>query len=159
MHKKMATLLRYPVLFFDVEMIKCDSCARVFFGRPCFDRHRTQRSHNQSLSSVCESIKICNGCGRLINSKSRHDCDVIYCKTCRSLQSSNHLCYMRPLCRKATVGNPGEGISTMALREENLQTNTNDVEDTNERVKRDASHSCFMISKRDKMKRSKERRT
>ncbi|KYN38699.1 hypothetical protein ALC56_06921 [Trachymyrmex septentrionalis] len=34
---------------------------------------------------------------RLINSKSRHDCDVIYCKTCRSLQSSNHLCYMRPL--------------------------------------------------------------
>ncbi|KYN38088.1 hypothetical protein ALC56_07548 [Trachymyrmex septentrionalis] len=89
------------------------------------------------LINVCESIKICNGCGRLINSKSRHDCDVIYCKTCRSLRSSNHLCYMRPLCRKATVENPGEGTSTMALREENPQTNTNDAEDADERVKKD----------------------
>ncbi|KYN42035.1 putative DNA polymerase [Trachymyrmex septentrionalis] len=89
------------------------------------------------MINVCESIKICNGCGRLINSKSRHDCDVIYCKTCRSLRSSNHLCYMRPLCRKATVENPGEGTSTMALREENPQTNTNDAEDADERVKKD----------------------
>ncbi|KYN38496.1 hypothetical protein ALC56_07142 [Trachymyrmex septentrionalis] len=66
------------------------------------------------MINVYEFIKICNGCGRLINSKSRHDCDVIYYKTCRSLQSSNHLCYMRPLCRKATVENPGEGTSIMA---------------------------------------------
>jgi len=44
---------------------------------------------------------------------------------------------MRPLCRKATVENPGEGTSTMALREENPQTNTNDAEDADERVKKD----------------------
>ena len=42
---------------------------------------------------------------------------------------------MRPLCRKATVENPGEG--TMALREENPQTNINDAEDADEHVKRD----------------------
>ncbi|KYN36162.1 hypothetical protein ALC56_09482 [Trachymyrmex septentrionalis] len=105
------------------------------------------------MINVCESIKICNGCGRLINSKSRHDCDIIYCKTCRSLQSSNHLCYMRLLCHKATVENPGEGTSTMALQEENPQTNMNDVKDMDV-LKEIASHSCFII-----LKRSKERGT
>ena len=44
---------------------------------------------------------------------------------------------MRPLCRKATVENPGEDTSTMALREKNPQTNTNDAEDADEHVKRD----------------------
>ena len=50
---------------------------------------------------------------------------------------------MRPLCRKTTVENPGEGTSTMALREENPQTNTNDAEDTGERVKRDCVAFVF----------------
>jgi len=84
----------------DVELIKCDSCVRVFFGRPCFKRHRAQGSYKIYLNSniyqaFANPLKFCNGCGRLVNSKSRYDCDVIYCKTCRSLQSSNHLCYMR----------------------------------------------------------------
>ena len=42
---------------------------------------------------------------------------------------------MQPLCRKASVENSGEG--TVASREKNPQTNTNDVEDTVERVKKD----------------------
>jgi len=116
----------------DIEMIKCDSCVRVFFGCPCFER-QAQRSYNQSLASVCESIKICKGRGRLVNSKSRHNYDVV-CKTCRSLQS-NHLYYMQPLCRKVSIENSGEG--TVASREKNPQTNTNDVEDTVECVKKD----------------------
>ena len=66
---------------FDVELIKCDSCVRVFFGHAC--RTSSSASYNQSLAS--KFIKICNGCERLVNSKSRHDCDVVYYKTCRSL--------------------------------------------------------------------------
>jgi len=77
----------------------------------CFERHRAQGLYNQFLANVCESIKICNGCRRL--------------------------CYIRPLCRKASVENPGEDTSTIASREENPQINTNDVEDTVECVKRD----------------------
>ena len=65
---------------------------------------------------------------------------------------------MRLLCRKATVENPKEDTNTMTLREENPQTNKNDIEDMDV-LKEIASHSCFMISKRDKTKRSKERGT
>jgi len=42
---------------------------------------------------------------------------------------------MRFLCRKA-LENPGEDTS-IASREENPQTNTNDIEDTDECIKRD----------------------
>ena len=42
---------------------------------------------------------------------------------------------MRFFCRKA-LENPGEDTS-IALREENPQTNTNDIKDTDECIKRD----------------------
>ena len=50
---------------------------------------------------------------------------------------------MRPLCRKTSVENPGEGTSTIASREENRQTSMNDVEDTDIRVKRDCVAFVF----------------
>jgi len=65
---------------------------------------------------------------------------------------------MRPLCHKALVENSGEGTSTVTSREENPQVNTNDVKNTVDVLKKIASHSCFMISKRNKMRRNGERK-
>jgi len=48
---------------------------------------------------------------------------------------------MRSLCRKASVENPGESTSTVALREEKPQTNTN--EDTVKCVKKDCVAFVF----------------
>jgi len=132
----------------DVELIKCDSCVRVFFGHTYFERHRAQGSYNQSLASVCESIKICNGCGRLINPKSR--------RLRRNLLQNSPIVavfelFVRPLCHKASVENLGEKKNCKQIR---MTSKT-----WSSVLKETASHSCFMISKRDKTRCSKERRT
>jgi len=85
MHKKMPTLLRHPVL--RMSRLSWLNAIRAFASSSGvrISNISSQRSYNQSLTSVCESIKICNGCGWLVNSKLQYDCDVVYCKTCHSL--------------------------------------------------------------------------
>jgi len=85
--------------------------------------NRAQGSYNQFLASVCESIKICNGCGRLVNAKSRYDCDVVL-QNLSIVTVFESFVLHASLCLKASVENPGEGTSTVASREENPQTNT-----------------------------------
>ncbi|KYN19310.1 hypothetical protein ALC57_08361, partial [Trachymyrmex cornetzi] len=88
--------------------------------------------------SGAELVRICNDCERFVKSNSRHDCDVIFCKICRSLQTSNHSCYIQPLRRKVTVEDPGEGTSAGTMREENQVNDENDVESANDaRSKKD----------------------
>jgi len=121
----------------DVEIIKCETCNRAFFGNSCFERHRAERSYDEkSLASVCDSVRICNGCGRFVKSNSRHECDVIFCKTCFSLQSTNHSCFMRPLHRRKTaIENPGEGTSAATMQEEEAHASENEVIGENNREK------------------------
>ncbi|KYN16237.1 hypothetical protein ALC57_11507, partial [Trachymyrmex cornetzi] len=88
--------------------------------------------------SGAELVRICNDCGRFVKSNSRHDCDVIFCKICRSLQTSNNSCYIQPLGRKVAVEDSGEGTSAGTMREENQVNDENDVESANDaRSKKD----------------------
>ncbi|KYQ49643.1 Putative nuclease HARBI1, partial [Trachymyrmex zeteki] len=88
--------------------------------------------------SSAELVRICNDCGRFAKSNPRHNCDVIFCKICLSLQTSNHSCYMQPLRRKVTVEDTGEGTSAETLREEKRVNDENDVESVNDaRSKKD----------------------
>jgi len=40
----------------------------------------TERSYDeQSPTSICKSVKICNDCRRFVKLKSRHECETAYC--------------------------------------------------------------------------------
>jgi len=91
----------------------------AFFGNSCFERHRAERFYNEkSFASVCESVRICNDYGRFVKSNSRHECDVIFCKTCFPLLSVNHSCFMQLLWHKIAIKNPGESTSATVMQEE-----------------------------------------
>ncbi|XP_011859145.1 PREDICTED: uncharacterized protein LOC105556661 [Vollenhovia emeryi] len=110
----------------DAEIVKCASCNRSFFGNSCFERHRAEKSYDgRSSTSVCKSVRICDGCGRFVKSNSLHRCNVAYCKTCRSCQSTNHLCFMQPRrCAKNRAReDPGEGTSA-------IETHANETDET-----------------------------
>ncbi|XP_070171517.1 uncharacterized protein [Polyergus mexicanus] len=98
------------------ESIKCNVCNRAFFGKKCFERHRSVKSYDgKSTESICNVVRFCDGCGRIVKFGARHECGVSYCKLCRSPKPENHLCYMQPLRRdndSSTV--PSSSSSTMA---------------------------------------------
>ncbi|XP_072761952.1 uncharacterized protein [Anoplolepis gracilipes] len=84
----------------DTPHIRCDNCGRGFFNRECLERHRARKSYDgKSQKSVCEIVRFCNDCGRLIQRNKQHECDMAYCTVCHSLQSLNHFCYMLPIWR------------------------------------------------------------
>ncbi|XP_036147283.1 uncharacterized protein LOC118647134 [Monomorium pharaonis] len=119
---------------YDAMLVRCGKCKRSFFGQACYNRHREVNSYDsKSHASVCDSVKVCDGCGRFVKSGTEHKCDETYCKTCRSLRPSNHQCYMQPLRRKTVLEDPGEGTST-GKRVEVVRNKDND-ELTNSRSK------------------------
>ncbi|KAL6421672.1 hypothetical protein ACFW04_014487 [Cataglyphis niger] len=82
----------------DAEIIKCNACKRAFFGKECFKRHRSVKSYDgKSFASICNVIRFCNGCGRIVKFSMKHECGVSYCKLYQSPKPENHLCYMQPL--------------------------------------------------------------
>ncbi|KYN11983.1 hypothetical protein ALC57_15877 [Trachymyrmex cornetzi] len=83
-------------------------------------------SPDAQLINVCESVKICNNCGRFVKLNSKHECEISYCRTCRSLQSSNHFCFMRPLRCKVVTENPGEGTSSATIQEDVTHASENE---------------------------------
>ncbi|KAL6416989.1 hypothetical protein ACFW04_013046 [Cataglyphis niger] len=82
----------------DAEIIKCNACKRAFFGKACFERHRSVKSYDgKSFASICNVIRFCDGCGRIVKFSMKHECGVSYCRLCQSPKPENHLCYMQPL--------------------------------------------------------------
>ncbi|XP_043272012.1 uncharacterized protein [Venturia canescens] len=80
--------------------IRCETCNRDFFGEQCLENHRAitiRRKHR--VNTVCESLQRCRKCFRAIRpiEKKTHVCGEGFCKTCKSQQPYNHLCYMRPI--------------------------------------------------------------
>ncbi|KAL6446793.1 hypothetical protein ACFW04_001313 [Cataglyphis niger] len=81
----------------DAEIIKCNACKRAFFGKVCFERHRSVKSYDgKSFASICNVIRFCDGCGRIVKFSMKHECGVSYCRLCQSPKPENHLCYMQP---------------------------------------------------------------
>ncbi|KAL6419320.1 hypothetical protein ACFW04_011463 [Cataglyphis niger] len=67
----------------DAAIIKCNACKRAFFGKECFERHRSVKSYDgKSSASICNVIRFCGRCGRIVKFNMKHESDVSYCKLC-----------------------------------------------------------------------------
>lgn len=88
-----------PCAPFVNNIIRCDDCKREFYGTSCFDRHLAINSSRKRSSSVCASLKRCMECYKAVRplEKKEHICGTVFCKTCKSSQPDNHLCFMRPI--------------------------------------------------------------
>lgn len=64
----------------------CTLCNRNFFNLSCFKKHQ--------ISNVCEKIRYCNDCPKLITSNAKHDCNAFYCKICRKERPYQHQCFV-----------------------------------------------------------------
>ncbi|KAJ8909928.1 hypothetical protein NQ315_005647 [Exocentrus adspersus] len=67
--------------------VTCDNCKRSFRGQTCYDNH---------LQSVCQKIRRCEECFKVVQSDRKHTCGEIYCKICCHHVPADHLCYMQP---------------------------------------------------------------
>ncbi|KAJ8915407.1 hypothetical protein NQ315_008296 [Exocentrus adspersus] len=68
-------------------LVTCDNCKRSFRGQTCYNNH---------LQSLCQKIRRCEECFKVVQSDRKHTCGEIYCKICRKHAPADHLCYMQP---------------------------------------------------------------
>jgi len=114
---------------------------RVFFGRPCFEHHRAQKSYNQSqtFANLLKFATIASDW--LIQNR---DPIATFIAKFVVRYSFRIICVTYDLF--ISVENLGKGTSIIASRKENSQINMNNVEDTDENVLKEITlHSCFMI--------------
>ncbi|KAL6419283.1 hypothetical protein ACFW04_011480 [Cataglyphis niger] len=104
----------------DAEIIKCNACKRAFFGKECFERHRSVKSYDgKSSVNICNVVLFCDGCGRIVKFSMKHECGISYCKLCHSPKPENHLCYMQSLRHINDSSNePSTSSSTTATAEQ-----------------------------------------
>ena len=83
----------------DGNEIVCEKCNRQFFGKRCFKNHLKKRSR------VCNTVKKCLDCSRIITGKyvSSHKCGYSECTNCYRYVGKNHKCFMKKI--KAKGGN------------------------------------------------------
>ena len=87
-------------------LIICEKCNRKFFGKRCFKNHLKNRSKIEGKTDiVCDTIKKCNDCSRIITGKyvNCHRCDYSECTNCGKYVGKNHKCFMKKV--KAKGGN------------------------------------------------------
>lgn len=81
--------------------VKCEDCKRSFNGQICYNNHKKAGSMGRDI--VCEKIRKCEECCKVVNSKRQHTCGEIYCKICNTHVPQNHLCYIQPDTGKPKV--------------------------------------------------------
>lgn len=76
-----------PPCFSLLELEKCGSCNRDFYGPVCFAEHK---------KTLCVKLKRCLTCFRSfwVNLKKPHRCGYSYCNTCHCEKPTRHFCYM-----------------------------------------------------------------
>lgn len=81
--------------------ITCDNCLRSFSSDVCFANHKKIIRHISNKFSVCDAIKICPTCLKMIRISDKHayvhKCGYTFCQICYCKKPTNHLCYMRPV--------------------------------------------------------------
>ena len=100
-----------------IQLKKCASCFRSFFGELCYENHLNKGSFDKN-SSVCDKMKICQIYFRTVrvkNSRS-HECGVSYCKTCKLHLPTRHLCHIQTIETKAKKSTPNSIFRFMILR-------------------------------------------
>ena len=78
--------------------IICKKCNRKFFGKRCFKNHLKNRSKIQGNTDiVCDTIKKCNDCSRIITGKyvNSHRCGYSECTNCGKYVDKNHKCFIK----------------------------------------------------------------
>ena len=86
--------------------IICEKCNRKFFGKRCFKNHLKDRSKIEGKTDiVCDTVKKCNDCSRIITGKyvDFHRCGYSKCTNCGKYVGKNHKCFIKKV--KAKGGN------------------------------------------------------
>ena len=71
--------------------INCVKCNRKFYGKTCFNNHTKKR--------VCDLVKKCLKCERIITGKyvNDHKCGYKECKNCEMYDNKDHKCYVKKI--------------------------------------------------------------
>ena len=76
--------------------ITCDDCNRIFLGQKCFDEHKRNRSEGEKPDIVCDLVKKCLKCKRIVTNLSTHVCGYSECSNCKEYCNlQEHKCYMK----------------------------------------------------------------
>ena len=80
--------------------ITCKDCNRVFHGSKCFNEHKRNRSKGKNPDIVCDWVKKCPKCNKVLDFKKykkikNHVCGYSECNNCKEYcDLHNHKCYM-----------------------------------------------------------------
>lgn len=67
--------------------VKCNECNRDFRDQNCYDQHKSK--------NICDKVKRCSDCLTTYKADRTHECNEIYCKTCKKFSYQDHLCYIQ----------------------------------------------------------------
>jgi hypothetical protein len=115
------------------ENVHCDECGRYFKNDACFANHVRipPRGH-----SICFNVKKCTlGCGRLLDGVRRqneHVCNEKFCRSCKTYQSPEHRCYMKPIEKKEPTQNEPDEFRYIIFDLETVQDQY--IDDTDKRI-------------------------
>ena len=85
----------------DGKEILCIKCNRKFYGKTCFENHLMNRS-KVSTDIVCDTVKKCNDCSRIITGKyvGIHKCGYSECNNCGKYVGNGHKCFIKKIKAK-----------------------------------------------------------
>ena len=76
--------------------ITCNDCNRIFLGQECFDEHKRNRSKGKKTDIVCELVRKCPKCKRIVSDLKVHVCGYSECNNCgKYCDMQNHKCHMK----------------------------------------------------------------
>ena len=75
--------------------ITCNKCNRVFRGDKCFKEHIRNRAKGKKPDIVCNLVKKCLKCSRVVTNLKKHVCGYSECSNCKEYcDPHDHKCYM-----------------------------------------------------------------
>ena len=83
--------------------IVCKKCNRKFYGKVCFKNHLRNRSKTEGKTDiVCDTVKKCNDCSRIITGKyvGVHRYGYNECNNCGKYVGNTHKCFMKRIKAK-----------------------------------------------------------
>ena len=82
------------------EEINCEKCNRKFYGEKCFKNHlKNQSKVDNKSDTVCDSVKKCSKCERIITGKyvNLHKCGYKECTNCGKYVDKDQKCYLKKI--------------------------------------------------------------
>ncbi|KAG5864370.1 hypothetical protein JTB14_034245 [Gonioctena quinquepunctata] len=116
--------------------VKCESCKRSFRGQICFNNHLQHH--------ICEKIRRCEECFKVIPINRKHTCGEIFCKVCMKHQPQDHLCFIQPDTRTPPSGNFLFIFYDLETRQEMVQADGSLLHEPNLCVYSQRCHNCIL---------------